>query len=612
MRPFAELERARAARAIRDLDYYLAVHLLALAPRPSAELALAIAVVSRANGDGDVCIDLASVAGREVLRDAPQPEWRGIVAPLLPDWVAALRDSGIVGAPGEVQPLILDAAGRLYLAKYFDFEQAIAAGLRQRLAYREDIDLARLAPLLARYFPDTRAGDGQKLAAALAVLRRLAVISGGPGTGKTHTVARILALLVELADGQALRIRLAAPTGKAAARLAESIHLSIEQLRDSPATAPAVTRMPTEAATLHRLLGYGLGGVFRHDADNPLSLDVLVVDEASMVDVPLMARLLRATPPDARVILLGDRDQLASVEAGSALGDICNHGRATAWSDDLEGRMRTLGLAPPPAPADARRGPMADSLVVLTESHRFGATSAIGALARATNAGDVASAATVLEAGGDVGWHALSAEDLGAAIEAEVRLCLADYRRTADPVDAMRRFSAFRVLCAVRAGPWGVSALNGHVERALARLGLLAPAGGHYPGRPVLVTQNDYAARLFNGDVGLVLPDAEAGGALRAFFVRPGGETRRVVPTRLPPHETCFAMTVHKAQGSEFDRVVVVLPDRDSPVLTRELLYTAVTRAKQSVAIWAPRDALATTLGRRVERSSGLREALWG
>jgi exodeoxyribonuclease V alpha subunit len=607
----AEIEKARAAGAIRDLDYYLAAHLLALAPRPSPELGLAIAAVSRANGDGDVCLDLGTIAGTRVLADGTPPEWHGIVAPALAQWTATLRDSGIVGVPGEVQPLVLDAAGRLYLAKYFDFEQAIAAGLRQRLAFRDDVDLGRLATLLGRYFPATPATDGQKLAAALAVLRSLAVISGGPGTGKTHTVARILALLVDLAQSDRLRIRLAAPTGKAAARLAEAIREGAEGLRQGPATAGVAEAIPTEASTLHRLLGYGPGGVFRHDADDPLSLDVLVVDEASMVDVPLMARLLRATPRGARVILLGDRDQLASVEAGSALGDICNHGVPAAWSAELEGLLRSLALEPPPAPIGASRGPMADSLALLKESRRFGPTSAIGSLARATNAGDVAAAVDVLRAGGDVGWHELPAEAVGAAVAEEVLQSLAGYRRTDDPVEAMRRFNGFRVLCAVRDGPWGVAALNMRVERVLADLGLIAQTDDHYAGRPVLVTQNDYSVGLFNGDVGLVLPDPAAGGALRVFFVQPDGVTRRVVPGRLPPHETCFAMTVHKSQGSEFDRVVVVLPDRDGPVLTRELVYTAVTRARQSVAIWSPHAVLVTAIGRRVERSSGLRDALW-
>ncbi len=608
-----ELDQARAAGALRDLDYFLAHHLLALAAQPSPVLALAIAALSRANGDGDVCLDLGALAGDAMLRDAAQPEWAGLPAPPLAEWRAALRTSGIVGAPGDRQPLILDHADRLYLAKYFAFERAIAAGVQQRLTWREDVDAERLAELFGRYFPATAADDGQKLAAALAVLRSLAVISGGPGTGKTHTVARFLALLLELAPDTPLRIRLAAPTGKAAARLAESIRESVAQLGAEPATAAVVERIPREAATLHRLLGVGSGGGFRHNAANPLPVDVLVVDEASMIDVPLLARLLQATPPDARLILLGDRDQLASVEAGSALGDLCNHGAPTTWSPDLLARLRSLGLAPPATAAGAQWGPMADSLAVLSVSRRFSAAGGIGALARATNAGDVAAAVVALACvGGDVGWRTLAPDALAGAIEAEVGQWLAEYRRTPDPVEAMRRFNGFRVLCALRDGPWGVAALNTRVEQALARVQVLAPGDGHYAGRPVLVTENDYAVQLFNGDVGLVLPDPAAGGALRAFFVQPGGAVRGVLLSRLPAHETCFAMTVHKSQGSEFDRVVVVLPERDSPVLTRELLYTAVTRAKQSVAVWAPREVLATTIGRRVERSSGLREALWG
>ncbi len=572
---FAELEQARAAGAIRALDYHLARHLAALADHPSPPLALAIAAASRANGDGDVCLDLASAAGGTLFGDAPQAEWRGVAAPPLDHWVAALRESGIVGAPGGPEPLILDAAGRLYLAKYFAFEQAIAAGLRARLRRRDDVDLARLAALLPRYFPGAAATDGQQRAAALAVLRGLAVISGGPGTGKTHTVARILALLVELAGGRPPRVRLAAPTGKAAARLTESLQLNVERLRADPATAAVAATIPTAAQTLHRLLGFGPRGYAR-DAQDPLALDVLVVDEASMVDVPLMARLLAATPPGARLILLGDRDQLASVEAGSALGDICNHGAPTAWSEEVAAPMRALGLAPPPVAADARCGPMADSLALLTESRRFDAASALGTLARATNGGDVAGAFAVLAAGGDVAWRDLAPEEIAAAVAAEVQAWLAGYRETGDPVEATRRFGAFRLLCAVRDGPWGVAALNGHVERALARAGVLAPGGGHYPGRPVLVTRNDYGLGLFNGDVGLLLPDPAAGGDLRACFVQPDGRVRRVPPGRLPAHETCFAMTV------------------------------------QSVALWSPREVLAMALGRRVVRSSGLRDALWG
>jgi exodeoxyribonuclease V alpha subunit len=610
---YRELDRARAAGAIRDLDYFLARQLLAVAPRPSPALALAVAAVSRANAAGDVCLDLVSVAGGTALCEAPEGAgWAGLPAPPLAEWTAALRDSGIVGAPGETQPLVLDGARRLYLGKYYGFEQAIAAGLLSHLGWSDGVDDARLAALLDRHFPGTARHDGQKLAAALAVLRTLTVIAGGPGTGKTHTVARILAILLELAGDAPLRIRLAAPTGKAAARLAESLQSARAQLLAEAATAATAERLPTDATTLHRLLGYRPSGGFRHGPGNPLTVDVLVVDEASMIDVPLMARLLQAVPSEARVILLGDRDQLASVEAGSVLGDICNHGAPTGWSGDLAARLRSVGLDPPASPEGACNGPMADSLAVLTESRRFHVGSGIGALARATNAGDVAAAFDALERGGDIRWRELSIEVLAQALAGAAQSGFASYRRTGDPVEAMRRFSGFRVLCAVRDGPWGAAAVNAEVERLLGRLGLAEPNGGHYAGRPLLVTRNDYAVQLYNGDVGLLLPDPDAGGDLRAFFVQPGGQVRRVLPSRLPGHETCFAMTVHKAQGSEFDRVVVLLPDRDNPVLTRELVYTAVTRARGSVEVWSPREVLARAVGRRVQRSSGLREALWG
>lgn len=305
-----------------------------------------------------------------------------------------------------------------------------------------------------------------------------------------------------------------------------------------------------------------------------------------MIDLPLLSRLVAAVPPDAQLVLLGDRDQLASVEAGSVLGDLCNRGEVSA-----------------------RARPIARSIAVLTTSHRFAADSGIGALARAANAGDVESAFATLAAHDDVAQQDIATTALASAVAAEVERHLGAYRHAADPVTAIRRFNAFRFLCALRDGPFGVDHINRLVERALVQRELIDLRQRHYDGRPLLVIQNDYGVRLFNGDTGLVLRDDD--GVLRAFFLQGDGTLRRIALNRLPAHETCYAMTVHKSQGSEFDRVALVLPDTDSPVLGRELVYTGITRAKTSVAIWSPRAVLATAIARRVERSSGLRDALW-
>lgn len=309
-----------------------------------------------------------------------------------------------------------------------------------------------------------------------------------------------------------------------------------------------------------------------------------------MIDLPLMARVLAALPATARLVLLGDSHQLASVEAGAVLGDIC-HG----------------------IDASASRSPLKRSLAQLLTSHRFRDDRGIGALARAVNAGDSAGAFAIAGSDPAVTLHiAAHTADDGALAAAAI-----DAWRPAltapDVVAAARGFDGFRVLCALRDGPRGVLAVNARIEQALADAGLIDAEPRRetfYRGRPLLVTENDYGISLFNGDIGLVWPDDD--GVLRACFVAADGSVRRLPLARLPAHETCYAMTVHKSQGSEFDRVALVLPDSDSPVLGRELVYTGITRAKSSVAIWSPREVLATAIGRRVERSSGLRDALWG
>lgn len=603
------LREAVAAGRLRDVDLHLASTLVELAGGDSPELRLAAALVSHHTGQGHVCLDLASIAGKPVFPGG-EP---ALAAPPLDAWRAALRQSAVVGAAGEDTPLVLDARDRLYLGRYWYFENTIARRLRELAAAPVALnDPARLRQRLAHYFPPGTDGpDLQKSAAATALLNRLTVISGGPGTGKTTTVTRLLALLVEASETPP-RIVLAAPTGKAAARLTESIEQARANLDGDLVVRAALA---LEAGTIHRLLGWlpDHSG-FRHHAGNPLHLDVLVVDEASMVDVPLMARLLDALPPPARLILLGDKDQLASVEAGSVLGDLCNRGAIPAPSPGFRKRLAALGADIPEAADTKDIGALADSLVVLTRSYRFGPDSGIGSLARAVNRGDAEAALEVCAdpAYPDATWVEAGAGALPALIADRAVAAYAPYRKAQGPAAAVETFARFRFLCALRDGPFGVTDVNSAVERALRRKGLIPAAGElHYAGRPILITRNDYALRLYNGDIGLILEDPEADGRLRAFFPTAEGGLRRVLLSRLPPHETVYATTIHKSQGSEFDACTVILPDTPSPVVTRELVYTGITRARREVELWGSAEQLPGIVARRVERTSGLREALW-
>lgn len=464
-------------------------------------------------------------------------------------------------------------------------------------------DLQQLDQLV----PRSHCRNDQMLAAATAAARHLAVISGGPGTGKTTTVARLLALWTgeAVAAGLSPVIRLAAPTGKAAARMLESLGGALQAL-DLP--EPLHALMPTQSSTLHRLLGMGgNNGIIRHHAGNPLHVDLLVVDEASMIDLPMMAHLLDALPPHARLILLGDRDQLASVEAGAVLGDICSllqQGRSpqqAAWLQVQTGarlESREQGAA------------LRDSLCLLQKSWRFDARSGIGQLAAACNRGDAARLAAIWQQGFSdiqrVEWEEEAYRALLAQAVAGYRPYLQAIRQGESPKAVFRAFHGFQVLCALREGPFGIEGLNARILQQLEQAGLLHAGHDWYAGRPVMITQNDHAIGLYNGDIGLCLPTPEEGGRLRVWFEQSGGELRSWLPSRLPPHETVLAMTVHKSQGSEFDEVALVLPDAPSPLLTRELVYTGITRAKRLLTLYATPSLLAQAIRTRTERHSGL------
>lgn len=607
------LQVAVASGALRAVDLHFGRRIAALAGGDDPHLLLAGALASQRLGAGDVCVDLTQCQDFPLFQT--QMPGGGLAAPEPRTWMEALRRSPVVGQPGDRAPLILDDAGRLYLGRYWYFEQVLAAALAARTGrWAVDVDRDRLRQGLAELFPKSRiegtdqGTDWQQVAAAVALLRPFCVISGGPGTGKTRTVTSILALLVQQANGEALRIVLAAPTGKAAARLTESIRAQKSNLTLASEQA---ARIPDEAQTLHRLLGFRPGRVNpRHGPDNPLHLDVLVVDEASMVDLPLMARLLAALPEHARLILLGDKDQLASVEAGMVLGDICGRGAKPAYSSALCAAVQDVTGAALASTAKAAPA-IAEHIVVLEKSWRFREQSGIGALARAVNAGKVDDARSILGEGHpDVEQLASDPSSLTPFILERVVPAHRKVMAAPTPEQALAALNAMRVLCAVREGPYGVHALNRVIEQALVKAGLIRRGGDMYAGRPVMVTVNDHAQRLYNGDVGLVLPDPERGD-LRVFLETAEG-IRRILPSRLPPHETVYAMTVHKSQGSEFDKVLLILPDVDSRVITRELLYTGITRAKSKVTLRASGKRFTQAIERPVRRSTGLYAALWG
>ena len=580
--------------------------------RESLELAAALA--SHATGQGDICVNLRQWARRWTAMAGETPAF---APPPTSEWLGVLRACPVVGRPGARQPLILDRRGRLYLYRYWEYEHRLAEDLLRRAGEAsEPVDEARLRADLGRLFPrhpQLIGPDWQKVAAAVAALKRICVISGGPGTGKTSTVLKILALLTGQSGGRPLRIALAAPTGKAAARLQETIRAAKPTLGLEP---ERLAQIPEEASTLHRLLGARPDSVyFRHDRDNPLPVDVLVVDEVSMVGLALMAKTVDALRPAARLILLGDKDQLASVEAGAALGDICFGGGR--FSPEFRARLADLtGEALPRS--RTMPSPLADAIVLLRHSYRFGAASGIGALARAVNGGKAAEAVALLtgEPRADIAWRTLAdpaklPEQLAEAVREGFTPYLRAVREGAGPATVFERFNQFRVLTALRNGPFGVEALNRLCETALRDRGLIQTRQDWYLGRPVMIVRNDYNLRLFNGDIGITLPDPDEPERMRVFFLGSDGALRSFAPARLPEHETVYAMTVHKSQGSEFDRVVVVTPNAPSPVLSRELVYTALTRAKQRAAFHGMPEVFAGAIERRLRRSSGLRDRLW-
>ncbi len=590
-----------------SIDLHLAAFVCRLQGKEDPLLALTTALLSRHTGQGNICLDLARMDAALVrlLRE------HACICPAEAAWVEQLKETAVVGSPGEEHPLILDGT-RLYMKRYFDYESGLVADLVRLARGRvPGVDRDLLGRGLQRYFPETGdKGFWQKVAAFAAVTGQLCVISGGPGTGKTTTVAGILALALEQSP-EPLRIALAAPTGKAAARLGDSLQAARARLE---LPAEVADRMPTRAMTLHRLLGWiSESPSFRHSRENPLNVDLLLVDEVSMVDLPLMAKTVAALPPYARLILLGDRDQLASVEAGAVLGDICGRERLEVFSADFVQAYEGTVLSGvddttrPLLPETGDGGVLQDVVVPLVKSYRFREDSGIRSLSTCIRNGDSRGALEVLNKGlPDIFWiNRLQSTDAGDVLQSCIEEGFMPAFEKKEVTARYDRLQTFRILSPVREGRLGTTALNTAVQDILAGRKMMERHAVWPEGLLVMVTMNDYGVRLYNGDVGLVGRDDS--GASRIFFPdQEKGGMRSIAPVRLPPHEPAFAMTVHKSQGSEFDHILCILPDQDSPVLTRELLYTAITRARKKVTLVCSPDVFIRTVNRRVQRSSGL------
>ncbi|MFT4993728.1 MAG: exodeoxyribonuclease V alpha subunit [Paraglaciecola sp.] len=596
-------------------------------PEQQTNIALLAACLSARLGDQDSCLHLADLA--QPFGDVHQfPPMDSLLQQLSQGHsVLQVRDVN----EGADKPLVLDG-GKLYLQRYWQYERELAGHILHKAANSMAIDIPMAKMVLDQLFTErlpnpAEQPDWQKIAVAMAATQQFSVITGGPGTGKTTTVTRLMALLHRLSvlKAKPLIIKLVAPTGKAAARLSQSISQAKTQLPEALQHG-----LPEQCTTVHRLLGaLPHSPYFKHNSQKPLHLDVLVLDEASMVDLPLMSKLFGALPARAQIILLGDKDQLASVEAGSVLSDICaaalgltkREHSPVAYSPKMVAHIEQLTAYALPAVKHQNKS-VSDNVLVLQKSHRFSAKSGIGRLASSINRGQYQQSLALLNAADttDIHWHEqsqLSADKQNKQLVAQLMPAYSQYFaaiKEGDIQAAFRCLGQQQVLCAQKSGEWGVHQLNALIEKELHKQGLIDTSRDFYLGRPLMLGQNDHHQQLFNGDIGIVMPDPGQPEVIKVWFITAQGQIRALLPSRLPLHQTLYAMTIHKSQGSEFEHVYLCLPNikhgAGAKGLSRELLYTGLTRAKNSFSLYASQQALQLSLQQQCKRGSGLAERL--
>lgn len=552
-----------------------------------------------------------------------------LTSPWSEDKQAAIKALATHAAVGDDKPMRL-LNNNLYLARYFDYEASLAEAFQALNNSKVTLNLDTLTELLNHFFDDQDDIDWQKVACAMAALNRFCVITGGPGTGKTTTVTKLLAILQSLYRSAPLSIKLVAPTGKAAARLTESmIGAKKKLIEGGMIDGELFDFLPEQAQTIHRLLGVvPHTHHFRHNEQNPLHIDLLIVDEASMIDLPLLSKLVKALPSHARLVLLGDKDQLASVDTGNVLGDLCEHlklGEQPHYSKNCVKVLNQICFNSVTKLHEKQSHfLLCNNIAFLQQSHRFNAQSGIGQLAQAVNNNDQGHLQQTIQHGfedlelydfSNDAYHALIDRAAG-HYQNYLRLIKSKTILNAEDVQAVHHaFSQYQLLAAVKEGPYGVNALNQRIEQRLHQSGLIDLTQRQYAGLPIMITQNDYQLNLFNGDIGVLVnyqSNSSASASLKAVFVDEQGHVRDFYPNRLPRHEKVYAMTIHKSQGSEFAHTAMLLPpmQRAHSGINRQLVYTGITRAKQKFELVAQMSVLTLSMSRQLQRCSGLRQRL--